>query len=158
MAEKQYEKYILRNAAGVPILKTRSHTPSVSGRQERWPGISGMGCNFAINSVTEPYLLPDPPHTHDFDEYLLFIGSNALDMSEFDAEIDVALGENWDVYTITSTSIIYIPRGLQHCPIHVKKVGKPFLFGHILLNGQYVNDKGGNLYDHAPTESQSAGE
>ena len=149
MADNQYEKYILRNAAGVPVLKSRSHTPSVGGRQELWPGITGMGCNFGINSITEPYLLPDPPHKHEFDEYLFFIGGNPLNMGEFDAEIEVALGENWDRYLINSTSIIYIPKGLQHCPIHVKRVGKPFLFGHIMLAGQYTNDKGGELYNHA---------
>jgi hypothetical protein len=156
MVQNQYEKYILRNAASVPVLKSRSHTPSVSGRQERWPGITGMGCNFAINSVTEPYLLPDPPHKHEFDEYLLFIGGNPLNMGEFEAEIDVALGENWELYTIDSTAIIYIPRGLQHCPIHVKKVGRPFLFGHILLNGQYANDSGGDLYSHPAADAKSA--
>jgi hypothetical protein len=146
MSDNQFEKYILRNAAGVPVLKSRSHTPSVGARQELWPGITGMGCNFGINSITEPYLLPDPPHKHEFDEYLLFIGGNPLNMGEFDAEIDVALGDNWEVYTINSTSIIYIPKGMQHCPIHVKRVGKPFLFGHIMLAGQYSNDRGGDLY------------
>ncbi|HSW57306.1 MAG TPA: hypothetical protein VLH15_02785 [Dehalococcoidales bacterium] len=144
-----YEKYILRNAAGVPVLKSRSHTPSVGGRQEMWPGITGMGCNFGINSITEPYLLPDPPHKHEFDEYLFFIGGNPLNMGEFDAEIDVALGDKWEVYSINTTSIIYIPKGLQHCPIHVKRVGKPFLFGHILLSGQYISDKGGELYSRS---------
>lgn len=149
MSDSQYEKYILRNAAAVPVLKSRSHTPSVGARQDLWPGITGMGCNFGVNSITEPYLLPDPPHTHEFDEYLFFIGGNPLNMGEFDAEIEVALGENWDRYIINSTSVIYIPKGLQHCPIHVKRVGKPFLFGHIMLAGQYSNNKGGNLYDHA---------
>jgi hypothetical protein len=99
-----------------------------------------MGCNFGINSITEPYLLPDQPHKHEFDEYLFFVGGDPLNMKEFDAVIEVALGEEWDIYTIDSTSIIYIPKGLQHCPINVKKVGKPFLFGHIMLAGKYSND------------------
>jgi hypothetical protein len=149
MADHQYEKYIMRGAAGVPVLKNRAHTPSVSSRQELWPGLSGMGCSFSLNSISEPYLLPDPPHKHDCDEFLLFIGGNPLNMGEFDAEIEVAMGESWDVYSINSTSIIYVPAGLQHCPIHVKRVGKPFLFGHILSSGQYSNNKGGNLYTRA---------
>jgi hypothetical protein len=148
MAETKYGRYILRDAAAVPVMKTRTHTPSVSGREERWPGITGMGCNFAINSIIEPYLLPDPPHKHESDEYLLFIGGNPLNMGEFDAEIDIALGEEWEVHTINSTSVIYIPAGLQHAPINVKRVGKPFLFGHILLSAQYANNSLGNLYTH----------
>ncbi|HEX7475371.1 MAG TPA: hypothetical protein VF318_05340 [Dehalococcoidales bacterium] len=145
-ASNKYGKYILHDAVGVPVLKQREHTPSVSAREDLWPGITGMGCNFGVNCVTEPYLLPDPPHKHEFDEYLFFIGSNCLNMKEFDAEIEVALGEEWERHTISSTSIVYIPKGLQHCPIHVKRVGKPFLFGHIMLAGRYTNDKGGDLY------------
>ncbi len=156
MADSKYEKYILRNAAGVPVLKQRSHTPSVGAREDLWPGITGMGCNFGINSITEPYLLPDPPHKHDFDEYLFFIGGNPLNMGEFDAEIDVALGEEWEVHTINSTSVIYIPKGLQHCPINVKRVGKPFLFGHIMMAGKYSNSAyTGDLYGHKETDNPS---
>ena len=155
MAETKYGHYILRNAVGVPVLKTRNHTPSVSAREELWPGITGMSCNFGVNSITEPYLLPDPPHKHDFDEYLFFIGGNPLNMEEFDAEIDIALGEEWEVHTINSTSIIYIPKGLQHCPINVKKVGKPFLFGHIMLAGKYTsNSKAGELYTRENKKSK----
>jgi hypothetical protein len=149
MAENKYGKYILRNVVVHPVPKTRSHTPSVSSREELWPGLTGQNCNFGVNSITEPYLLPDPPHKHDFDEYLFFIGGNPLNMEEFDAEIDVALGEEWEVNTITTTSVIYIPKGMQHCPINVKRVGKPFLFGHIMLSSKYSNDsKAGELFTH----------
>jgi hypothetical protein len=93
--------------------------------------------------------LPDPPHKHDFDEYLFFIGGNPLNMGEFDAEIEVALGEEWEIHTINTTSVIYIPKGLQHCPINVKRVGKPFLFGHIMMAGKYSNSAyAGDLYGH----------
>jgi hypothetical protein len=27
--------------------------------------------------------------------------------------------------------VIYFPKGLQHCPIFVKKLDRPFLFGHV---------------------------
>jgi hypothetical protein len=94
-------------------------------------------------------LLPDPPHKHDFDEYLFFIGGNIMNMEEFDAEIEIAIGEEWERYIIDSTSVIFLPQGLQHCPIYIKRVGKPFLFGHIMLSGKYTTDKGGdNLFDH----------
>jgi len=147
MTATKYGKYILRDATNVPVPKNRLHTPSVTAKEGLWPGITGMGCNFGINSITEPYLLPDPPHKHEFDEYLLFIGGNILNMKEFDAEIDIALGEEWEVNTIDSTSIIYIPKGLQHCPINVRRVGKPFLFGHIMLAGSYSNDSlAGDLF------------
>ncbi len=155
-AKNKYGQYILHDAVGIPVLKVKEHLPSVSAREDLWPGITGMPCNFGVNCVTYAYLLPDPPHVHEFDEYLFFIGGNCLNMKEFDAEIDVALGEEWEVHTINSTSIIYIPKGLQHCPIHVKRVGKPFLFGHIMMSGKYSNDKGGDLY--TSSDRKKAGE
>jgi hypothetical protein len=39
---------------------------------------------------------------------------------------------------ITSPAILYIPKGLQHCPIYVKKVEKPFLFGHVMPAAAYA--------------------
>ena len=156
MTDTKYGQYILKDAVKIPVLKTRTHLPSVSGREEFWPGITGMNCNFAFNCVTEPYLLPDPPHKHDFDEYLFFIGGNLLNMQEFGAEIEIALGEEWEVHTINSTSIVYIPRGLQHCPVNVKKVDKPFLFGHIMLTAKYSTDRSTeDLYTHQKTQPQS---
>jgi uncharacterized RmlC-like cupin family protein len=69
-------------------------------------------------------------------------------VKEFDAEIQVALGEEWEVHTVNSTSVIYIPKGLQHCPINVKIVNKPFLFGHIMLAGTCSNDsRAGDLFE-----------
>jgi hypothetical protein len=160
MAESKYGKYILKDATRVPVLKTRTHTPSVSSREDLWPGVSGMNCNFGVNCVAEPYLLPDPPHKHDFDEFLFFIGGNPLNMKEFDADIEIALGPEWEVHHINTTSIVYIPKGLQHCPINVKRVGKPFLFGHIMLAGKYSNDSAiGEPYAHSekkPAEEKSA--
>jgi hypothetical protein len=149
MSDSKYGHFILRDAVKHPALKPRAHTPSVSAKAEYWPGVTGMNCNFGINSITEPYLLPDPPHKHEFDEYLFFVGGNLLNMGEFDAEIEVALGEEWELHKISSTSIIYIPRGLLHCPINVKKVGKPFLFGHIMLSEKYSNSSySGDLFSH----------
>jgi hypothetical protein len=157
MAEMKYGQYILHDAVTLPVYKNRTHTPSVSGREELWPGITGMGCNFGINCITEPYLLPDPPHKHEFDEYLFFVGGNPVNMKEFDAVIEIALGEEWEVHTITSTSIIYIPKGLQHCPVNIKKVGKPFLFGHIMLSGKYANDsKAGDLFERQEKKTAEA--
>lgn len=159
MAETKYGKYILSNAIRHPIPKNRSELPGVSAKAEFWPEISGVNCNFGVHTITEPYLLPDPPHKHDFDEYLFFIGGNILNFEEFDAEIEVAIGEEWERHIITSTSVIYLPSGLQHCPIHVKRVGKPFLFGHIMLSGKYASDKGGEdaLFTHTEDDQPKAG-
>lgn len=69
-----------------------------------------------------------------FDEFLFFIGCDTTNIDDFRAYIEMALGEEWEINIIDTTSIVYLPAGLQHCPINVKKVDKPFWFGHIMLS------------------------
>ena len=137
MAETKYGQYISQDPLMTPSPKPRASFPMVNSRAELWPGISGINCNFAFVCVSEPYLMPDPPHKHDFDEYLFFIGGNPTNMADFGAEIEIALGEEWEKNVITAPSIVYIPKGLQHCPVYVKKVDKPFLFGHVMPSAKY---------------------
>ncbi len=137
MAENKYGKYISSNPLKVPASKQKQSLPIVNVREELWPGVSGISCNFAFVCVTEPWLMPDPPHKHDFDEYLFFIGGNPLNMGDLGAEIEIALGEEWDKNVITAPAIVYIPKGLLHCPVYVKRVDKPFLFGHVMPSATY---------------------
>ncbi len=137
MTENKYGKYISSNPLKVPVSKQKQSLPIVNVREELWPGVSGISCNFAFVCVTEPWLMPDPPHKHDFDEYLFFIGGNPLNMGDLGAEIEIALGEEWEKNVITAPAIVYIPKGLLHCPVYVKRVDKPFLFGHVMPSAVY---------------------
>jgi hypothetical protein len=69
-------------------------------------------------------------HTHKFDEIVLLIGTtNPHDLSEFGAEVDVTLGagEDAETYTVTKTSLIYVPKGLAHGPFRFTRVDKPVM-------------------------------
>ena len=151
MTETKYDKYINRKPA--MTMERRPERPAEADSPERpggrggafpfiylsensWPEIP-VNCNFAILNITYPYLMPDPPHSHPFDEFLFFTGGNLADISDFGAVIEVGLGEEWEKHIIDTTSIVYIPAGLMHCPINVKQVDKPILFGHVMLSASY---------------------
>jgi mannose-6-phosphate isomerase-like protein (cupin superfamily) len=70
-------------------------------------------------------------HLHDFDEYLFFQSANMADMSDFDAEIEIEMGEKGEIYTIKEPTILYVPAGLKHCPLNFKVINKPVFFFHI---------------------------
>jgi hypothetical protein len=140
MAENKYGQYISKDPLMVPNIKPKASYQMVNAREELWPALGGISCNFAFICITEPYMMPDPPHTHDVDEFLFFIGGNPMNMGDFGAEIEIALGEEWERHVITSTSIIYIPKGLQHCPVNVKRVDKPILFGHVMPSSKYAKE------------------
>lgn len=76
-----------------------------------------------------------PPHKHDFDEYIFFLGGNPQNYLDFGAEIDICLGsgEDQETYTIDTAAFVYVPKGLIHMPMTYKKVDKPIITGHIFL-------------------------
>lgn len=65
------------------------------------------------------------PHCHDFDEYIGFLGSDAKDPFNLNAEIEMWLGD--EAHIITRSCVVHIPKGLYHTPVFVRKIDKPIL-------------------------------
>lgn len=99
-----------------------------------------------IDCIKEPLIMSPEPHAHDYDQYLCFIGSNLMNYYEFGAEIELSLED--EKHVINSTSIVYIPGGLMHCPLVFKKVDKPVLFIHVTFDPVYKRT--GEISDHPP--------
>ena len=72
----------------------------------------------------EPYL----PHTHDFDQVMLFLGSDMDDLGELGAEIEFCIGEEMETHMITSSTAVAIPKGVPHLPAAVNRLDKRFIF------------------------------
>jgi hypothetical protein len=89
--------------------------------------------NFTIrlHFIDGPWLMEDKPHAHDFDQFSCFIGGNPRDIRDFGAEVEFFIGEEQEKHVITTTTILYIPRGLIHAPLHFKKVARPIIFINI---------------------------
>jgi hypothetical protein len=66
------------------------------------------------------------PHTHDFDEVLLFAGTNPDDPQNLDSEIEVWIED--EKHIITKGCILFIPKGTKHLPLIFKKIGRPVYF------------------------------
>jgi len=128
MAETKYGKYVVPS----PIGESRF------GPRWEFIGEEHYGSDFSIIfiHVTEPVLMEDKPHSHDFDMYLYFLGRD--DMADFSAEIEMGFGEEQEIHTITTPSSVYVPKGLIHCPLHFKRVDKPILFVHATIASKYV--------------------
>lgn len=73
----------------------------------------------AIESLTVP-------HSHSFDEYVLFIGTNPEDQFDLGGEAEFWLGD--EKYLITRTCAVFVPAGIPHCPLVIHRVDKPFIF------------------------------
>jgi hypothetical protein len=144
VAETKYGKYIMRE----PHAKWESAEP-----QEKRPAeitmrvnsslISQIGCDFAFVGVTEAKEQGHPSHKHDVDEYIFFVGSDPANVLDFQAEVELTLGEGEDEekHIIDCASVVFIPAGLAHLPMNFKKVDKPFLFGHFLTSSTYTETR-----------------
>ncbi|MEM2385319.1 MAG: hypothetical protein QXR84_00630 [Candidatus Bathyarchaeia archaeon] len=135
MSETKYGKYILKE----PLEKIRGY-PSLHacGHEECFVKFPGFPADFQLIYITEPFTMVDRPHWHEVDELLFIWGSNPANFFDFDAEIEVYLGEEQEKHIINYTSIIYVPKRLPHGPIIIKRVNKPFLWGHILFSPVYT--------------------
>jgi hypothetical protein len=105
-------------------------------------GFSGFPAEQTLMTVTEPFELKARLHAHDYDQLLYFIGGNPLNFFDFGAEVEITLGKEEEKHLITSTTIVYLPKGLLHCPINFKKVAKPILFMHLCFAPEYSRSTG----------------
>ncbi len=101
--------------------------------------------SMAWRYIKEPMLFDRVPHSHPFDEFLCFLGGNLENMFEFDATIELCLGEEEEMYEIEQPTIVHIPAGFFHTPLTFKRIDKPVLFHPIALTPDYYSEFGKNI-------------
>ena len=135
MEERKYEKYFVTECTKP---RPESWGPVGSGSfnmwrvEEKFPqsNISGSGVYF-----TKPHLMVSTTHVHDCDEYLFFLGTNFEDMNDFDAEVELYMGEEGEKHIITVPTIVYVPARMIHCPLNFTRINKPVFFFHTRDHG-----------------------
>ncbi len=137
MAESKYEQYVLRGAGCTIHTFPPRAILNIGFDQKYMEKLGKIDINFNFVGILSPHVLADPPHVHNCDEYLFFMPSSNENWPELGGEAEIAIGEEWEKHTITTAAVICMPAGVQHAPIFIKKVDKPFFFGHCLLADSY---------------------
>jgi hypothetical protein len=75
------------------------------------------------------------PHSHEYDEIIGFFSSNPEDPYELDGEIEFWLED--EQYFLTKTCMIFVPAGMKHCPLILKRVDRPIFHFTTVNGGQY---------------------
>jgi hypothetical protein len=136
MAKTKYDKYFFSD------FMEPANLPGVDGPQAYFRGsrqIPGANMNMGWQLFVRPMQLEREPHTHEADEYLIFLGGQPPDLfGSFEAEIDFTIGEEMEKHTFTKPTIIYIPSNMPHCPLNIRKVVKPMLFSALLLTPRFT--------------------
>jgi len=62
-------------------------------------------------------------HTHTFDEVITFFGTNPEDPHDLCGEVELWLeGEK---HILTKSCLVFVPKGMKHCPLIIRRVDKP---------------------------------
>jgi hypothetical protein len=137
MAASKYGKYIFKNPLGKGPQPKKVDQQSISFGPEVFADMGKFDINFNFVGKLAPHILGDPPHKHNCDEMLFFLPADPTIAPYLGGEMEIALGDEWEKHTINTAAIICIPAGMSHCPVYVKKVDKPFYFGHCLMASSY---------------------
>ena len=119
MTAGKYAKYV----TPLPIEPGPIHGPWIDLQGENY---ENANCRFIYRFITKPVDMVPFPHSHDFEEFMMFFGSDPQDISDFNAEIEcyIGQGEDQERYIITSPTVLFFPKGMPHCPLNFKKVDK----------------------------------
>ncbi len=104
---------------------------------KKWLGFDvhiKYGCYWTAGRMgKEPYV----PHVHDFDQVLLFAGSDMDDIGDLGAEVELCLGDELETHMITTTTAIAIPKGMPHFPSTINILNRRFFYYEISITPKY---------------------
>jgi hypothetical protein len=142
MAITRYEKYIVREPLSWNTFPP--FTPRLLFDTKNYFPEMNFGIRYTY--INEPIHM-ERPHAHDFDQFLCFMGT-PQDMRVFDGEVEIYLGEENAKNIINSTSVVYVPKGMVHCPIIWTRVSQPMMFVNIVLAASYTrSDQHAGYFD-----------
>jgi hypothetical protein len=78
------------------------------------------------------------PHIHDSDEIIGFFGNNPQDPYDLGGEVEFWLED--ERHIITRSCLIFVPRGMKHCPLIMRRVDRPIFHFTTVTGGQYTKD------------------
>jgi hypothetical protein len=85
---------------------------------------SNLAIGFAY--ITKPDSLGGSTHSHAHDQWIFLIGGDSKNFLDFDADAEMLLGDK--VRKINYPCYFFIPKNTPHCPLVIKRVGKPLVF------------------------------
>jgi quercetin dioxygenase-like cupin family protein len=138
MSDLKFAKYVLTD------LRLPPHKEAKEPEYNRWAKHLLWMDNSVIKGApfvnTAWYFRPKMDvilaHTHDFDEVIGCFGTDPQKPYELRGEVEFWLED--EQYVLRNSFLIFIPRGLKHCPMHVLKVDEPIFHLSLATVVQYT--------------------
>ncbi len=100
------------------------------------PGAFNMNVSWYLKAGPT---IDDKPHTHAQDEIIGFCSNDPARPWDLDGEIEIWLEDEKQV--ITKSCMIFVPAGLKHCPLVLRRVGRPIIHFTVVLAGSYLKEE-----------------
>lgn len=133
MAESKYGKYIVTEPKANIIKPSWSPQGPAPNRvayldSEVIDGAFYMECVWIMPGLRPPpgvdlEKLSPQAHTHDYDEILGFFGSDMENIHDLGGEVELWLED--EKHIINKSCLVFIPKGMKHCPLYFRRIDKP---------------------------------
>ena len=79
-------------------------------------------------------------HTHKFDEVVTFVGNDVENPYDLGGEIEMWL--EGEPQILTRSCMLFIPKGMKHCPLIIRRVDRPIFHTATGTGGIYLHQTG----------------
>jgi hypothetical protein len=138
VSERKYQKYILTDVILPQEQRERADIYAERATRILWledfviKGAPSIICSWYWKATEKE---GTPAHKHDFDEVIGFIGSDPDNPHDLYGEVEFWMDD--EKYMLTKSCLIFVPKGLKHCPLRVTKVDRPILFLAVSISSKY---------------------
>ena len=151
MSESKYAKYIITEDLMPPQPEAAIQAMEAQAKEGRIldrtmllgimdsivPGCSLFaGCEILWGLPGGKPVSIEIPHSHDFDEVIGFGGTNRNYPRELGGEIEFLMGG--EKHIITQTCLIFVPKGVLHCPVTFNRIDTPIFMFEAANNPNYI--------------------
>ena len=142
MSESKYGKYVVTDLIVPEEKKKIAADYAKYAKRILWMDENVVEGAFHMNTawyMNEATTLEDVPHVHDADEIIGFFGSDPSNPHELGGEIEMWIEDEKQV--ITKSALLFVPAGMKHCPLILKRVDRPIFHFTVVPHGQYIKDE-----------------
>jgi hypothetical protein len=142
MANSKYGKYVITELIIPEEKKKIAAAYSKYATRILWMDENVVEGAFHMNTawyLNAAVTLEDKAHVHDTDEIIGFFGNDASKPYDLGGEIEIWLEDEMQV--LTRSALLFVPAGMKHCPLILRRVDRPIFHFTTVPGGRYVKSE-----------------
>ena len=141
MAESKYGKYIVEELKIPPEKQAIADTYKQYATRILWMDDAVVEGAFHMNTawyLKASTTVESTSHAHDTDEIIGFFGNNPEDPYDLGGEIELWLED--EKHILTRSCMVFVPSGMKHCPLVLRRVDRPIFHFTTVTGGRYIKE------------------